>query len=58
MLEDLLFCMIMLFICFIFLYIISCLMYLFELHNVTEDDMISFYKNQWKNRKTMRKDKE
>ena len=55
MLEDLLFSGLMLSICFTFLYIMFCLMYLFQFHNVTEKEMIDFYKKQWRKNKSKKK---
>ena len=51
MLEDLIFTLLMLFICFTFLYILFSIYYLFSINNVKEKDMWNFYKNQLNNRK-------
>lgn len=40
-----------LFICFLFLYILSSILYIFKQLDIKEQDMINYYKNQWRNRK-------
>lgn len=47
----LLICLLFIFICFVFLYILSSILYIFKRLGIREEDMINYYKNQWRNRK-------